>query len=136
MGPESSAGRRVVWLIWIASVAIVAMVMLSNGWGTSKTKPTAELVSQKPVEESVTADIEIRIEDFVFAPAEVTVAPGTRVTWVNKDEAPHTATSTDDRFSSGGLDTDDKYSFVFSEKGEFPYYCALHPHMKGVIKVR
>ena len=135
MRTELSARRRAVWLLTILAMAIVATVMFTNGCGTSKTKTTVELGSQKP-DESVKAEVEIRIEDFVFVPAETTIAPGTRVTWVNKDDAPHTATSTDDRFNSEGLDTDDKYSFVFKEKGDFPYFCALHPHMKGVIKVQ
>ena len=58
--------------------------------------------------------------------------------WINKDEAPHTATSTDtpQKFNSGGLDTDDKFSFVFKDKGEYPYFCALHPHMKASITVK
>jgi plastocyanin len=82
------------------------------------------------------AEVEIKIENFVFEPPEITIAPGTRVTWINKDDAPHTATSTDNKFNSGGMDTDDKYSFVFNEKGDFPYICTLHPHMKAQIKVR
>ena len=85
---------------------------------------------------TVKAEIEIKIENFVFEPSDVTVAPGTRITWINKDEAPHTATSTDGKFNSGGLDTEDKYSFVFNETGDYPYYCALHPHMKAMIKVK
>lgn len=135
MRTELSAGRRAVWLLTILSMAIGATAMFTNGCGTSKAKTTAKLGSEKP-DESVKAEVEIRIENFVFVPAETTIAPGTRVTWVNKDDAPHTATSTDDRFNSEGLDTDDKYSFVFKEKGDFPYFCALHPHMKGVIKVQ
>jgi len=81
-------------------------------------------------------EVQIVIEDFVFKPAEVTISPGTKVTWINKDEAPHTATSTDKKFNSGGLDTDDKFSFVFNDKGEYPYFCALHPHMKATITVK
>jgi plastocyanin len=81
-------------------------------------------------------EVVIEIEDFVFKPSEVTITLGTKVTWINEDEAPHTATSTDKAFNSGGLDTDDKFSFVFNEKGEFPYFCALHPHMKATITVK
>jgi plastocyanin len=98
----------------------------------------------KPVNSSTTdtqpdkGEVQIIIEDFVFKPAEITIAPGTKVTWINKDEAPHTATSTDkpEKFNSGGLDTDDKFSFVFNDKGEYPYFCALHPHMKASITVK
>ena len=83
-------------------------------------------------------EVEIVIENFAFKPSDVTIAPGTKVTWINKDEAPHTATSTspDKKFNSGGLDTDDKFSFVFNDKGDYPYFCALHPQMKATIKVK
>jgi plastocyanin len=87
-------------------------------------------------EQPAKGEVQITIENFVFVPAEVTVAPGTKVTWINKDEAPHTATSVDKKFNSGGLDTDDKFSFVFNDKGEYAYFCALHPHMKATITVK
>ena len=136
MKPELSTKQRAVWLLPILSIAIVATLMFLSGCGASRTNFAAEKGNHTPDEGPVNAEIEIKIENYVFVPAEATIAPGTRVTWVNKDDAPHTATSTDDRFSSDGLDTDDKYSFVFREKGDFSYYCALHPHMKGVIKVQ
>jgi plastocyanin len=82
------------------------------------------------------AEVQIVIDNFVFTPSDVTVAPGTKVTWINKDDAPHTATSVDKKFNSGGLDTDDKFSFVFNDKGEYPYICTLHPQMKASIKVK
>jgi len=81
-------------------------------------------------------EVQIVIKDFAFTPADVTVAPGTKVTWVNKDDAPHTATSVDKKFNSGGLDTDDKFSFVFNDKGDYQYICTLHPQMKATIKVK
>jgi len=103
-------------------------------------KMPAEKPAVSPVTDTKPAanEVQIEIEDFVFKPAEVTIAPGTKVTWINKDEAPHTATSTDtpQKFNSGGLDTDDKFSFVFNDKGEYPYFCALHPHMKASITVK
>lgn len=76
------------------------------------------------------------IEDFAFSPGSLTVAAGTRVTWVNRDTAPHTATDSDKRFNSGALDTGDEFSFVFKDRGDYAYYCALHPQMKGRITVR
>ncbi len=81
-------------------------------------------------------EVQIVIENFAFSPSDVSIAPGTKVTWINKDEAPHTASSTDKKFNSGGLDTDDKFSFVFNDKGDYPYFCALHPQMKATIKVK
>ena len=91
---------------------------------------------QANVDATNKAEVQIVIDNFVFTPSDVTVAPGTKVTWINKDEAPHTATSVDKKFNSGGLDTDDKFSFVFNDKGEYPYICTLHPQMKASIKVK
>jgi plastocyanin len=96
--------------------------------GAPKTQPNVE----KPGEN----EVQIVIENFAYVPSEVTISPGTKVTWINKDEAPHTATSVDQKFNSGGLDTDDKFSFVFTEKGDYQYFCTLHPHMKAQIKVK
>jgi len=99
-------------------------------------KAATEKPSGQPEEQAANSEVVVTIEDFVFKPAELTVSPGTKVTWVNKDEAPHTATSVDKKFNSGGLDTDDKFSFVFNDKGEYPYFCALHPQMKATITVK
>ena len=99
--------------------------------GTSKSSASASRAEQPEANE-----VQIVIENFAFVPSEITIAAGTNVTWINKDEAPHTATSTDKKFNSGGLDTEDKYSFVFNEKGEFPYFCALHSHMTASITVK
>jgi plastocyanin len=99
-------------------------------------KTATEKPSGQPEEQAANSEVVVTIEDFVFKPAELTVSPGTKVTWINKDEAPHTATSVDKKFNSGGLDTDDKFSFVFNDKGEYPYFCALHPQMKATITVK
>jgi plastocyanin len=78
------------------------------------------------------------IEAFSYKPRELTVAVGTKVTWVNKDDAPHTATSTAKPkvFDSGTLDTDDAFSHVFTTAGTYEYFCAVHPKMVGKIIVK
>ena len=79
---------------------------------------------------------EIVIQDFSFQPATLTVRVGTKVTWVNRDDDPHTATATDKRFNSKTLDTGDQFSFEFKEPGTYNYYCALHPKMTGQVIVK
>src|SRR5215468_4298718 len=78
------------------------------------------------------------IDNFAFSPREITVALGTRVTWVNHDDVPHTATSSarPRTFDSGALDTDDSFSFVFTAPGTYDYFCAVHPHMTGKVIVK
>ena len=79
-------------------------------------------------------DMEVHIYNFVFQPAELTVKVGTTVTWTNRDDIPHTVVSAG-KFRSKTLDTDDKFSFTFTNAGDYKYFCSLHPHMTGVIKV-
>jgi plastocyanin len=82
------------------------------------------------------ATLRIDISKFAFDPMEVTVAPGTKIIWINKDETPHTVTSRGRTFTSKALDTDDTYEYTFNRKGDFTYYCTVHPFMSGVVHVR
>ena len=79
-------------------------------------------------------DTIITIDNFTFSPAQLVVKAGTTVTWKNQDDIPHTVVSAG-KFKSKALDTDDSYSFTFTAAGDYPYFCSLHPHMTGTIKV-
>jgi plastocyanin len=87
--------------------------------------------------QSVTVDI----ANFAFEPMQLTIEIGTEVTFTNSDAAPHTVTAGSDddpmpdAFDSGLLQPGDTFSFVFTEAGEFPYYCERHPPMTGTIVV-
>jgi len=79
-------------------------------------------------------DTSVTIDNFTFAPAELTVKVGTTVTWTNHDDIPHTVVSAG-KFRSKTLDTDNSFSFTFTQAGDYKYFCSLHPHMTGMIKV-
>jgi amicyanin len=83
------------------------------------------------------ADAEVKIDNFTFNPATITVKAGTTVTWTNGDDIPHTvvATAKAKAFKSNVLDTDGKFSFTFTTPGSYEYFCSLHPHMKASIVV-
>jgi plastocyanin len=87
-------------------------------------------------QEKAPAGVEVKIDNFSFGPATVTVPVGTTVTWTNRDDIPHTAVSTDGVFKSKVMDTDDKFSFVFNKPGTYPFYCTIHPKMTGQIIVQ
>ena len=83
------------------------------------------------------AETEVSIDDFAFAPKELTIPVGTQVTWMNKDDEAHTVVSVDGKtFRSKGLDTGDKFSFTFTEPGTYEYVCSIHKQMKGTIIVK
>ena len=86
--------------------------------------------------ENQPAAVTIAIDNFSFTPKEVTIEKGTTVTWINHDDVPHTVVSTSQKFRSKALDTDDKYSFTFTEAGGYEYFCSVHPVMMGKITVK
>jgi plastocyanin len=82
---------------------------------------------------------EVAIDNFTFgAGTPLTVPRGTKVTWTNKDDDPHTVTSDSDPklFKSSALDTDESFSFTFNEAGTFKYFCSIHPRMQGTVIVQ
>ncbi len=76
----------------------------------------------------------VMIDNFTFEPAQLTVKVGTTVTWTNRDDIPHTVVSAG-KFRSKAMDTDGTFSFTFTSAGEYKYFCSLHPHMTGTVKV-
>jgi len=78
---------------------------------------------------------EVKIDNFSFTPKSMTVKPGTTITWTNRDDIPHNIVSTEKKFSSPVLDTDQAFSFKFQEPGSYPYFCKIHPMMTGRILV-
>jgi plastocyanin len=87
-------------------------------------------------QEKAPAGVSVKIDNFSFGPAALTVPVGTTVTWTNQDDVPHTVVSTDGVFKSKALDTDDKFSFAFSMPGTYSYFCSIHPKMTGQIIVQ
>jgi plastocyanin len=80
--------------------------------------------------------VEVKIDNFAFTPAEITVKAGSKVIWTNQDDIPHTVDSTQGKFKSAALDTNDKFEFRFTDPGEYPFYCRMHPKMTGKIIVQ
>jgi plastocyanin len=81
-------------------------------------------------------DVIVHIENFTFNPAEITVKPGTTVTWENGDDIPHSIVEDQGKFHSAAIDTNEKFTTSFADAGETNYFCGLHPHMKGKIIVK
>jgi plastocyanin len=81
----------------------------------------------------------ITIKNFAFDPAVLTVKPGTTVTWLNQDPAPHAIasdTTSAVAFSSESLANGASYAFTFTRPGTYTYHCSIHPSMTGTIVVQ
>lgn len=108
-----------------ATAIIVAVFTLTAMYGTIA----------RAGQGSPSAKVAIDIDNFKFGVVSLEVAPGTTVTWTNRDDVPHTVASTTKVFKSPPLDTGDAFSYTFREAGTFAYYCSMHPRMAGTIVV-
>ena len=109
------------------SARVVVALLCCSAFGMTA------LAADAPASASATT---VDIAKFAFGPKEITVAPGTKVIWINHDQAPHTVVSNDKSFVSKGLDSDDEFEHTFSSEGDFNYVCTVHPFMTGVVHVR
>lgn len=118
--------RRIA--IWAAAIA-AALLLAACGGDTA----TSEI---DPPQSPVT----VTVEQFQFGPEEVTISIGQSVEWVNNDRILHTVTAgtpESPRTTFDGLleDAGSTFSFTFDTPGTYEYFCARHPHMRGVITV-
>jgi plastocyanin len=79
-------------------------------------------------------EVKVTIDNFTFTPPELKLKVGDTVTWTNHDDIPHTVVSAG-KFRSKTMDTDNTFTFTFTAAGDYKYFCSLHPHMTGMIKV-
>jgi plastocyanin len=117
---KNVVGIGVLALLLVAAFSLVAV----NG-------ETAHQNSQ-----AAANSVAVKIDNFSFGPQAITVAPGTKVTWTNRDDIPHTVVSSEGVFKSKVLDTDESFSFTFDKPGTYPYFCSVHPKMTGTVAVK
>src|SRR5918997_6452265 len=77
----------------------------------------------------------VDISNHAFNPAQLNVAPGTTVTFVNNDTVPHTATADNGLFDTGVLQPGYSFDVFLDGSGTVTYHCELHPEMQGSIVV-
>jgi plastocyanin len=124
-------GSKALWLFaWISVVTLCGL----SAW--SALKPADNTGTAQSASGGANSAIEVNIDNFAFTPGVITVKAGTQVTWVNHDDIPHTVDSTEGKFKSAPLDTNDKFEFRFTQPGEYPFYCRMHPKMTGKIIVQ
>jgi plastocyanin len=113
-------------LSYVIAITAMLVTMLAGRQTTQAAVPAAPPA----------AGAEVKIDNFSFTPATLTVAVGTQVTWTNRDDIPHTIVSDDKTFKSNALDTDEKFTYTFAKPGTYSYFCSIHPKMKGTIVVQ
>lgn len=83
--------------------------------------------------------VTVSMGDNFFDAANITVEPGTTVTWVQNGNNPHTTTSYDGLWDSGMMagGSGATSSYTFNEPGTYEYYCIPHESqgMVGTVTV-
>jgi plastocyanin len=108
--------------------------------GGAATDPTTEQPAETtaPAESTTPAPngtTTVDISDNAFNPAQLNVAPGTTVRFVNNDTVPHTATADNGAFDTGELQPGYSMDVFLEGSGTVTYHCELHPEMQGSIVV-
>ena len=119
-----------------SSLAIVDSTLSGQPPAFEEASHEAMMQRQQRRKNLVLGATEIGIDNFNFTPPTLTVAAGSRVTWINSDDVPHLIVSTQGAFKSSPiLDSDQRYSATLAKPGTYDYFCSLHPKMQGKIVV-
>ena len=112
---------------WVLGIAIALGALLaSSSTSTFAAAPPANSPSE----------VAVKIDNFSFSPATITVPIGTTVRWTNRDDIPHTVVSDDKAFKSKALDTDENFTYTFTKPGTYGYFCSIHPKMTAKVVVQ
>lgn len=116
-------------VIAVGSVLIIVLTKDASSEGsTSADTPPAAAQSEGG------NALKVDITNFKYLPETITVKAGSKVTWVNNDGAPHTATA-GDTFDTGNLEKGDSKSVTVDKAGSYSYVCEFHAFMKGTVVV-
>jgi len=116
--------RFTVLVLVLASVLVLALAACSSSASTSGT------TTGGPAASSVT----VTMQNLAFNPAQVDVATGGTVTFVNNDTVQHNVAG--DSWSSGPLDPGKSFTQTFSTAGAIPVRCLIHPSMTMTVNVK
>jgi plastocyanin len=123
----------------LALAALVALALLLAGCGSSSNAMMAAAPASATAPAAATAahpaHVTVAITNFAFKPAKLTVAAGTRVTFVNHDSTAHTATADHGGFGTGTINPRHSDTVRLTKPGRYPYHCLFHAFMTGAITV-
>jgi plastocyanin len=116
---RNSKLRNSKWILCIAASTVLSLAALTVPKSMAADPPT----------------VNVKIDNFSFTPATLTVKAGTQITWTNADDIPHTVVSDSQEFKSKVLDTNETFTFTPSKPGTYSYFCSIHPKMTGKVVV-
>jgi plastocyanin len=116
---------RTTLVLWWA-VTLLGFATYAKWYLTpSRSKVTAPITAKTPERVSVT------IQNFSFAPKDVTITEGMTVEWTDVGGR-HTVQADDGSFQSDTLIADVKFEHKFEKAGTYRYFCSFHGAMGGM----
>jgi plastocyanin len=123
--------RRIVSSLAVAGTAAALLA----GCGGSSTPGTAR--PPTPSGGSSSQGSGIKMDNFAFSPATLTVSHGSVVGVTNHDSAAHTVTAdAGHSFDTGSIAPGASGKLTAPKPGRYAYHCTIHPFMHGTLVVR
>jgi len=97
---------------------------------------SAAIVPASAAADTAPTTVTVNTKNFAYAPADLTVSPGTTVVFKNSDTIAHTVTASDKSFDSGDMPQNATWSHIFAKAGTYTYVCAYHSYMQGTVTVK
>jgi plastocyanin len=132
--------NRTVWFI-VGIVLVCVLALMGTGFVVAATHGGLGAGGTAQASVPVFGATHVYMRDGTFSPAYIQVVLGTTVTWTNQDTVPHSVRlspavmSSSDNWESGLLYPGQSFSYTFTSRGTFPYYCQEHPEMSGIVMV-
>ena len=132
--------------LFILGITIVLVICCGCTQSSTPVQPTATVTMQTsalptattnppPQTTNLVSENTVRISNFMFDPANITVKAGSIVRWVNGDDVPHRIQFDDEHFSTILLGASQSSSQKFVEPGVYTYISLTHPDMHGTVIV-
>ena len=121
---------------YISILILLFLVIAScDAQGQAGQKEKKDKLTKSQSSEGINSESVVNIKNFEFQPSDLTISPGTTITWYNQDKIDHTITSDTGLFDSGVVNPGKKFSFKFDNPGNYKYSSSIHPNMRGEITV-
>ena len=128
----------------ILALLLVSLALVLAACGSGPRSASGQAAQTGNVAADDGEVVVVTIKNFKFEPAHITVAPGTRVRFVNEDPTPHNVvqgTVADvgrkdhtPLFESPELQEGQSWEYVFDTEGEFAYVCTVAGHyLMGMV---
>ncbi len=115
--------RKNIYNIQVALSLIIFILGIGLFFGFTKNQNKVANINNKPTI--------VIMKNLAFVPSVKTIKANTTITWINKDVAIHNVHSGTPQHPtstivSKNLSKGQKFSYKFTKKGTYKYYCTIH----------